>query len=265
MTVYGDLDVSIIDQMPPGRKPIKTVHIYEQRQEHLEQLIRREVADGHQVYVVYPLIKESEKMDLRDLEQGFSVLCDTFPDLRIGKLHGKMRDQDKNEIMQLFLDRKLDILVSTTVIEVGVDVPNASVMAIINADRFGLAQLHQLRGRVGRGAEQSWCVLVTDYKLADNTRKRMEIMVSTTDGFVIAEEDLRLRGPGDLEGTQQSGLFLNLKMANLVRDNAILETAREAAIYLLDSDPERSHPDNAPTWQHLSQMRDTPVDWSSIS
>ena len=265
MTVYGDLDVSIIDQLPPGRKPIKTVHIYEQRQEHLEQLIRREVADGHQVYVVYPLIKESEKMDLRDLEQGFSELCDTFPDLRIGKLHGKMRDQDKNEIMQLFLDRKLDILVSTTVIEVGVDVPNASVMAIINADRFGLAQLHQLRGRVGRGAEQSWCVLVTDYKLADTTRKRMEIMVSTTDGFVIAEEDLRLRGPGDIEGTQQSGLFLNLKMANLVRDNAILESAREAAIHLLDTDPDRNLPDNAPTWQHLAQLRATPVDWSSIS
>ncbi|MBP5360469.1 MAG: ATP-dependent DNA helicase RecG [Bacteroidaceae bacterium] len=265
MTVYGDLDVSIIDQMPPGRKPIKTVHIYEQRTEHLEQLIRREVAEGHQVYVVYPLIKESEKMDLRDLEQGFETLCATFPDLRIGKLHGKMRDQDKNEIMQLFLSKQLDILVSTTVIEVGVDVPNASVMAIINADRFGLAQLHQLRGRVGRGAEQSWCVLVTDYKLADNTRKRMEIMVSTTDGFVIAEEDLKLRGPGDIEGTQQSGLFLNLKIANLVRDNEILETAREAATHLLDSDPDRNQPANAPTWQHLSQMRDTSVDWSSIS
>ena len=265
MTVYGDLDVSVINEMPPGRKPIKTVHIYEQRKERLEQLIRREVTDGHQVYVVYPLIKESEKMDLRDLEQGFTELCATFPDLRIGKLHGKMKDADKNEIMQLFLTRQLDILVSTTVIEVGVDVPNASVMAIINADRFGLAQLHQLRGRVGRGAEQSYCVLVTDYKMADNTRKRMEIMVSTTDGFVIAEEDLKLRGPGDIEGTQQSGLFLNLKMANLVRDNEILETARKAAADLLDSDPDRSLPQNAATWQRLRQLRDTNVDWSSIS
>ena len=265
MTVYGDLDVSIIDQLPPGRKPIKTVHIYEQRSDHLAQLIRREVTEGHQVYIVYPLIKESEKSDMRDLEQGFDTICSTFPDLRVGKLHGKMRDQDKNEIMQLFLSRKLDILVSTTVIEVGVDVPNASVMAIINADRFGLAQLHQLRGRVGRGAEQSYCVLVTGYKLADNTRKRMEIMVGTTDGFVIAEEDLKLRGPGDIEGTQQSGLFFNLKIANLVRDNDILEAAREAATQLLESDPDRSLPQNQPTWQRLAQLRNPAIDWSSIS
>ena len=202
---------------------------------------------------------------MRDLEQGFDTICSTFPDLRVGKLHGKMRDQDKNEIMQLFLARKLDILVSTTVIEVGVDVPNASVMAIINADRFGLAQLHQLRGRVGRGAEQSYCVLVTGYKLADNTRKRMEIMVSTTDGFVIAEEDLKLRGPGDIEGTQQSGLFFNLKIANLVRDNDILETARKAAADLLETDPDRHLPQNQPTWQRLAQLRNPAVDWSSIS
>jgi len=265
MTVYGDLDVSIIDQLPPGRKPIKTVHIYEQRSDQLAQLISREVSAGHQVYIVYPLIKESEKSDMRDLEQGFDTICSTFPDLRVGKLHGKMRDQDKNEIMQLFLARKLDILVSTTVIEVGVDVPNASVMAIINADRFGLAQLHQLRGRVGRGAEQSYCVLVTGYKLADNTRKRMEIMVSTTDGFVIAEEDLKLRGPGDIEGTQQSGLFFNLKIANLVRDNEILETARKAAADLLETDPDRHLPQNQPTWQRLAQLRNPAVDWSSIS
>ena len=265
MTVYGDLDVSIIDQLPPGRKPIKTVHLYEERHEHLEQLIRREVAAGHQAYVVYPLIKESEKTDLRDLEQGFETLCATFPDLRIGTLHGKMKDQDKADIMQMFITRQLDILVCTTVIEVGVDVPNASVMAVINADRFGLAQLHQLRGRVGRGAEQSYCVLVTRYNIADSTRRRMEIMVSTTDGFVIAEEDLKLRGPGDIEGTQQSGLFLNLKAANLVRDNAILETAREAATHILDSDPERNLPQNAALWQRLRELHDTSVDWSSIS
>lgn len=265
MTVYGDLDVSIINQLPPGRKPIRTVHLYEQRSDSLAQLIRHEVAAGHQAYVVYPLIKESEKSDLRDLEQGFDTICSTFPDMRVGKLHGKMKDKDKNDIMQLFLNRELDILVSTTVIEVGVDVPNASVMAIINADRFGLAQLHQLRGRVGRGAEQSYCVLMTGSKMADNTRKRMEIMVSTTDGFVIAEEDLRLRGPGDLEGTQQSGLFLNLKVASLVRDSELMESARKAASNLLDADPDRHLPHNQPIWTRLAQLRKTNVDWSAIS
>ena len=265
MTVYGDLDVSIIDQLPPGRKPIKTVHFYEGHMEQLHELVCREVGVGHQIYIVYPLIKESERSDLRDLEQGYETICATFPKLRVGKLHGKMRDQDKNDIMQLFLGRQLDILVSTTVIEVGVDVPNASVMAIINADRFGLAQLHQLRGRVGRGAEQSYCVLVTPYQIADATRKRMEIMVTTTDGFVIAEQDLQLRGPGDIEGTQQSGLFLNLKVASLVRDNDILETARTAATQLLDADPERKLPQNQPIWQRLQQLHNTSVDWSSIS
>ncbi|MCH5178483.1 MAG: ATP-dependent DNA helicase RecG [Prevotellaceae bacterium] len=265
MTVYGDLDISIINQLPPGRKPIKTVHLYEERNESLVQLIRHEVNAGHQAYVVYPLIKESEKSDLRDLEQGFDTMCATFPDLRIGKLHGKMKDKDKNEIMQLFLSHQLDILVSTTVIEVGVDVPNASVMAIVNADRFGLAQLHQLRGRVGRGAEQSYCALMTGMKMSDNTRKRMEIMVSTTDGFVIAEEDLRLRGPGDIEGTQQSGLFLNLKVASLTRDSEIMESARQAASNLLDADPDRHLPQNQPIWTRLAQLRKTNVDWSAIS
>lgn len=265
MTVYGDLDVSVINEMPPGRKPIHTYHIYEKNIDRLTALIRREVAAGHQAYIVYPLIKESEKMDLRDLEQGFDNVCATFPDLRIGKLHGQMKDADKNEVMQRFVKGELNILVSTTVIEVGVDVPNASVMVIVNANRFGLAQLHQLRGRVGRGAEQSYCVLVTGYQLADNTRRRMEIMVSTNDGFVIAEEDLRLRGPGDIEGTQQSGLFFNLKAANLVRDNDILVSAREAAEHLLDTDPARSLPANAPTWERLAQLHNTTMDWSSIS
>lgn len=265
MTVYGDLDVSIIDELPPGRKPIRTFHIYEQNMERVEQLITQEISKGHQVYIVYPLIKESEKMDLRDLEQGFETICATFPQLHIGKLHGKMKDADKNEVMLRFAKGELNILVSTTVIEVGVDVPNSSVMVIMNADRFGLAQLHQLRGRVGRGAEQSFCILVTGVKLAENTRKRMEIMVSTTDGFVIAEEDLKLRGPGDIEGTQQSGLFFNLKMANLTRDNDILESARNAAIALLDADPEHNLPQNQPTWNRLHQLHDTSVDWSSIS
>lgn len=264
MTVYGDLDVSIIDQLPPGRKPIKTVHVYEQNLDRVIQLIRQEVASGHQAYIVYPLIKESEKMDMRDLEQGFERICATFPELAIGKLHGKMKDADKNEVMQRFANHQLHLLVSTTVIEVGVDVPNSSVMIIVNADRFGLAQLHQLRGRVGRGAEQSYCVLVTGYKLAENTRKRMEIMTSTTDGFVIAEEDLKLRGPGDLEGTQQSGLFLNLKMANLVRDNEILEAARQAATQLLDADPDRSLPHNQCIWQRLALLRNPAFDWSVV-
>lgn len=265
MTVYGDLDVSVINELPPGRKPIHTYHIYENNIDRLTALIRREIAAGHQAYIVYPLIKESEKMDLRDLEQGFDTVCATFPDLRIGKLHGRMKDADKNEVMQRFASGELNILVSTTVIEVGVDVPNASVMAIVNANRFGLAQLHQLRGRVGRGAQQSFCVLITGNQLADNTRRRMEIMVSTTDGFVIAEEDLRLRGPGDIEGTQQSGLFFNLKVANIVRDNDILVSAREAAEHLLDTDPERSLPANRPTWDRLRQLHDTSMDWSSIS
>lgn len=265
MTVYGDLDVSVINEMPPGRKPIHTYHLYENNLDRLTTLIRREVAAGHQAYIVYPLIKESEKMDLRDLEQGFDKVCATFPDLTIGKLHGKMKDADKNEVMQRFAKGELNILVSTTVIEVGVDVPNASVMVIVNANRFGLAQLHQLRGRVGRGAEQSFCILLTGYQLADNTRRRMEIMVSTNDGFVIAEEDLRLRGPGDIEGTQQSGLFFNLRAANLVRDNNILVSAREAAEHLLDTDPTRSLPANAPTWARLAQLHDTSMDWSSIS
>lgn len=265
MTVYGDLDVSVINEIPPGRKPIHTYHIYENNIDRLTALIRREVAAGHQAYIVYPLIQESEKMDLRDLEQGFDKVCATFPDLRIGKLHGRMRDADKNEVMQRFAGGELNILVSTTVIEVGVDVPNASVMVIVNANRFGLAQLHQLRGRVGRGAEQSYCVLLTGYQLADTTRRRMEIMVSTNDGFVIAEEDLRLRGPGDIEGTQQSGLFFNLRAANLVRDNGILVCAREAAAHLLDSDPARSLPANAPTWERLSQLHDTTMDWAAIS
>ena len=265
MTVYGDLEVSIINELPPGRHPIQTLHLYEQRSDTLEQLLRREIGLGRQAYVVYPLIKESEKSDMRDLEQGFATICQTFPDLRVGMLHGKMKEQDKAAVMQLFISRQLDILVSTTVIEVGVDVPNASVMAVINANRFGLAQLHQLRGRVGRGAEQSYCVLVTPYKMADATRKRMEIMVSTTDGFVIAEEDLKLRGPGDIEGTRQSGLFINLKIANLVRDNQILETAREAATRLLDEDPDRSLPQYHATWQRLRQLHDTSIDWASIS
>ncbi len=265
MTVYGDLDVSIIDQLPPGRKPISTHHIFEQNIENVNRLIKQEVAKGHQAYIVYPLIKESEKMDLRDLEQGFETIAATFPNLRVGKLHGRMKDADKNEVMQRFVTGELHLLVATTVIEVGVDVPNSSVMVIINADRFGLAQLHQLRGRVGRGAEQSYCILVTDQKQTETTRRRMEIMVQTTDGFVIAEEDLKLRGPGDIEGTQQCGLFFNLRMAYLSRDAKILERARQAAEALLDADPDHTLPANQVTWQRLKQLHDNSTDWSSIS
>ena len=265
MTVYGDLEVSVIDELPPGRKPITTVHVYEQNFSKVAELILNETAKQHQVYIVYPLIKESEKSDLKNLEQGFEYICDLFPNLTVGKLHGKMKDAEKNEIMQRFASGDINILVSTTVIEVGVDVPNSSVMIIVNAERFGLAQLHQLRGRVGRGAEKSFCVLVTKLKLAENTRRRMEIMVSTTDGFVIAEEDMRLRGPGDIEGTQQSGLFFNLKMANIVKDSQLLEQSRMAAMNLIDNDPTQSLPQNQATWERLHQLHYHDIDWSSIS
>lgn len=265
MTVYGDLDVSIIDELPKGRKPIQTFHIYEEASNKIVELVNREVAIGHQVYFVYPLIKESEKIDLRDLEQGFENICKSFPNFNVGKLHGKMKDDEKNIIMQKFQNKELHILVSTTVIEVGVDVPNASVMVIVNANRFGLAQLHQLRGRVGRGAEQSYCVLVTPYQLAEATHKRMEIMTDTTNGFVIAEEDLKLRGPGDLEGTQQSGMLFNLKIAHLVRDHDILETARQAAQKVINIDPNGTISQNASMWKRLSELRKTNIDWSSIS
>lgn len=265
MTVYGDLDVSIIDELPPGRKPVATLHVYEQNFSKVAELILRETSIGRQVYIVYPLIKESEKSDLKDLEQGFDTICGMFPNLKTGKLHGKMKESEKNEIMRLFAEGVIQVLVSTTVIEVGVDVPNASVMIIVNAERFGLSQLHQLRGRVGRGAEKSYCVLITGYKFAENTRKRMEIMVGTNDGFAIAEEDLRLRGPGDIEGTQQSGLFFNLRIANIVRDNEILELARQAASSLVENDFEHLLPQNQCTWERLEQLHGHKVDWSSIS
>lgn len=265
MTVYGDLDVSIIDELPPGRKPVATLHVYEQNFSKVAELILRETSIGRQVYIVYPLIKESEKSDLKDLEQGFDTICGMFPNLKTGKLYGKMKESEKNEIMRLFAEGVIQVLVSTTVIEVGVDVPNASVMIIVNAERFGLSQLHQLRGRVGRGAEKSYCVLITGYKLAENTRKRMEIMVGTNDGFAIAEEDLRLRGPGDIEGTQQSGLFFNLRIANIVRDNEILELARQAASSLVENDFEHLLPQNQCTWERLEQLHGHKVDWSSIS
>lgn len=265
MTVYGDLDVSVIDELPPGRKPIKTVHYYDKALEQRVQLVRSEVAKGHQVYFVYPLIKESEKTDLKNLEEGFRQICAQFPELKVGMLHGKMKPSEKNDVMQLFASGELHLLVSTTVIEVGVDVPNASVMIIENAERFGLAQLHQLRGRVGRGAEQSYCVLVTGYKLSENTRRRVEIMCETTDGFRIAEEDLKLRGPGDLEGTQQSGVVFNFKIANVVRDGALLQQAREVARQIVDEDPLHELSQNNILWSQLKKLRKSNTNWAAIS
>ena len=223
MTLYGDLDVSVIDELPPGRKPIVTIHKYDAHRVSLYQSVHRQIAEGRQVYIVYPLIKESEKIDLKNLEEGYLHICEEFPDCKVCKVHGKMKAAEKDAQMQLFVSGEAQIMVATTVIEVGVNVPNASVMIIENAERFGLSQLHQLRGRVGRGAEQSYCILVTGYKLTEETRKRIEIMVQTNDGFEIAEADLKLRGPGDLEGTQQSGVAFDLKIADIAKDGQLLQ------------------------------------------
>ena len=234
MTVYGDLDVSVIDELPPGRKPIQTMHFYENRRKQLYNFLKQEIVKGRQVYIVFPLISESEKMDLKDLEKGFRHLSEVFPDFKLSMVHGKMKPAIKESAMQQFKNAETQIMVATTVIEVGVDVPNASVMVIESAERFGLSQLHQLRGRVGRGAEQSYCILMSSYKLSNESRKRLETMVRTNDGFEIAEVDMKLRGPGDLEGTQQSGMGFELKIANLSKDGEILQLARNVANDILD-------------------------------
>ena len=265
MTVYGDLDVSVIDELPPGRKPVETIHQYDERRVELYQRLRRQIELGRQVYIVYPLIKESEKIDLKNLEEGYKQICEAFPDLRVSKVHGKMRPAEKEEEMERFVKGETQILLATTVIEVGVNVPNASVMVIENAERFGLAQLHQLRGRVGRGADQSYCILVTGYALAGDTRRRIQTMTETNDGFEIAEEDMRLRGPGDLEGTQQSGIPFDLHIANLARDGQIVQQAREVAKRVLDEDPDGSRSENAAMWVALAELNRHHVDWSSIS
>ena len=265
MTLYGDLDVSVIDELPPGRKPIATIHQFDNRRESLYRFVRAQIAEGRQVYIVYPLIKESEKIDLKNLEEGYLHVCEEFPDCRICKVHGKMKPAEKDEQMQLFASGKAQIMVATTVIEVGVNVPNASVMIIENAERFGLSQLHQLRGRVGRGADQSYCILMTGYKLADDTRKRLEIMVRTNDGFEIAEADLKLRGPGDLEGTQQSGVAFDLKIADLARDGQLLQYVREVAQKVVDEDPERKLSKNEILWRQLKVLRKNNVNWAAIS
>lgn len=265
MTVYGDLDVSVIDELPPGRKPIQTLHYYEQDRARLFEGIHHQLRLGRQVYVVYPLIEESETMDLKNLEEGMQQMVAAFPQYRIGKVHGKMKPAEKDEAMRAFANCTTQILVSTTVIEVGVNVPNASVMVIEESQRFGLSQLHQLRGRVGRGAEQSYCILVTPKKLSETTRRRMQIMVDTTDGFEIAEEDLKLRGPGDLEGTAQSGMPFQLKVANLVKDAQLMQQARDAATAILQNDPYEQMPQNAVLWSQLRVLKKQKTNFSAIS
>ncbi len=265
MTLYGDLDVSIIDELPPGRKPIRTVHQFDNRRASLYADIRRQIQEGRQIYIVYPLIKESEKMDLKNLEDGYQTICEVFPEYKVCKVHGQMKPAEKEAEMQRFVTGETQIMVATTVIEVGVNVPNASVMVIENAERFGLSQLHQLRGRVGRGADQSYCILVTGYKLSEDTRKRIDIMVQTNDGFEIAEADLKLRGPGDLEGTQQSGVAFDLRIANITRDAQLLQHVREIARQVVEADPDGTAPHHAMMWARLRQMRKTSVNWSDIS
>ena len=266
MTLYGDLDVSVIDELPPGRKPITTSHIFRNRIDSLYSFIRTQINEGRQAYIVYPLISESEKLDLKNLEDGYKQLCNVFCDYKLSKLHGKMKPKEKDEEMRRFASGETQILVSTTVIEVGVDVPNASVMVIENAERFGLSQLHQLRGRVGRGASQSYCILVTDYKLSEDTRKRMEIMTTSNDGFEIAEADLKLRGPGDMEGTQQSGIAFDLKIANLARDEQLLKFVREVARGVIEADPLCNSPLYRVVWERLRSIkRINNWNWGAIS
>ena len=265
MTLYGDLDVSVIDELPPGRKPIKTIHQFDSHRAHIYDAMRKQIALGRQIYVVYPLIKESEKMDIKNLEDGYEQVCAEFADCKVSKVHGKLKPAEKDMEMQRFANGETQIMVATTVIEVGVNVPNASVMIIENAERFGLSQLHQLRGRVGRGAEQSYCILVTNYKISEDTRKRIQIMVDSNDGFEIAEQDLKLRGPGDLEGTQQSGMAFDMKIANLARDGQILQLARTAAQNVIDSDGDETRPENDVLWRRLKELRKSNIDWSAIS
>lgn len=265
MTVYGDLDVSAITQLPPGRKPIATLLKYENSRTSVNQIIRKELQSGRQVYIVYPLIQENEKLDLKNVEDGFQYARETFSDFNVGLVHGKMKPADKDRQMQLFATGKTQILVATTVIEVGVNVPNASVMIIENAERFGLSQLHQLRGRVGRGADQSYCILMTKPDISKDTRRRLEIMTETSDGFQIAEADMQLRGPGDIEGTQQSGIAFNLRIANLAADGQIVRIARECADAILNADPALEHPDNRLLAEQLRRHFGKTIDWSRIS
>ena len=265
MTIYGDLDVSVIDELPPGRKPIETNHVYDNQLTGLYQKIRNQIRQGRQVYIVFPLIKESEKTDLNNLETGYEKLKEVFSEFKLSKVHGQMKANEKEEEMQKFVHGETQILIATTVIEVGVNVPNASVMVILDAQRFGLSQLHQLRGRVGRGADQSYCLLVTPYKLSTETRKRIDIMCGTNDGFEIAEADLKLRGPGDLEGTQQSGIAFDLKIADIARDGQIVQLARNEAQAIIANDPNSEKPEYQMLWKRLAMLRKSNIDWAAIS
>ncbi len=265
MTVYGDLDVSVIDELPPGRKPIATVLRYEPQRLQVYKATYAQLRAGRQVYIVYQLIEENEKLDLRSLNEGYGIVCDTFPDFKVAFVHGRMKPAEKDYQMGLFASGEARILVATTVIEVGVNVPNASVMIIENAERFGLSQLHQLRGRVGRGADQSYCILMSRHNIATDTRKRLELMTQTTDGFVVAEADMQMRGPGDIEGTMQSGVPFDLRITNLATDGAIVQMARDAATRLLDSDPSLMQADNAVFRRELEACIKRSADWSRIS
>ena len=265
MTLYGDLDVSVIDELPPGRKPIRTLHRYDNKKAELYAFLREEIRRGRQVYVVYPLIEGSEKLDYKDLEAGYETFQEVFPEYKVRMLHGRMKAAEKEEVMREFASGEAQILMATTVIEVGVNVPNASVMVIESAERFGLSQLHQLRGRVGRGAEQSYCVLVSSYKLSADTRKRLEVMVNSTDGFEIAEADLRLRGHGDLEGTRQSGEGIDLKIANLAADGQLLQYARDIAAQILDEDPDLLSEQHRILSERLKTLFERKINWGMIS
>lgn len=265
MTVYGDLDVSVLDELPPGRKPVTTVLRFDNQRQAVYRFIGDQLKLGRQIYIVYPLIQENEKLDLKNLEEGYEIIRETFPSYKVCFVHGKMRPAEKDYQMQQFISHKADILVATTVIEVGVNVPNASVMVIENAERFGLAQLHQLRGRVGRGADQSYCILMSHQKLSKDTRHRLHVMTETNDGFIVAEEDMKLRGPGDMEGTQQSGIAFNLKITNLAHDGQIVQIARDAALGILDKDSTLQLPENQMMAKHLMFLFQKQANWSLIS
>ncbi|MDR1653848.1 MAG: ATP-dependent DNA helicase RecG [Prevotellaceae bacterium] len=265
MTLYGDLKISVIDELPPGRKPVQTYHYFMNKRQALNKFLAKQIDEGRQIYIVYPLIKESEKLDLQDLEAGYRYICEVFPQYKAEKVHGQMKPKEKDHAMQRFVSGEVKILVATTVIEVGVNVPNASVMVIENAERFGLSQLHQLRGRVGRGADQSYCILLTSYKLGADTRKRLEIMTETNDGFRIAEADLQLRGPGDMDGTAQSGMPFDLKIANIAQDGRMLEIARKVAAEILAKDPALLAEKNFILKNQLKKLRKEPVNWGLIS
>lgn len=264
MTLYGDLDLSVIDELPAGRKPIQTMHKYDSNRLAVFGFLKKEIEKGRQVYIVYPLIEESETLDYKDLMDGYESVCRAFPDLYVSIVHGKMKPEAKEYEMSRFVKGETQIMVATTVIEVGVNVPNASVMVIENAERFGLAQLHQLRGRVGRGAEQSYCVLMSDYKISKEARLRIDTMCKTNNGFEIADVDLQIRGPGDMSGTQQSGV-LNLLLADLATDGAILQEARKCAEKIIDQDAKLESEENRNLLRHVTSLRKSVVNWGRIS